>query len=454
MREILNFVDGLMEQSSPQSPAWNVEHKLEAWQPKWNYIDGCMLKAIFDLYYAAHNNNAAKQQKYFDCFAKGSYPALQGDKKGMNPETNTLPKQHTPSLQGGYVDFAKSFVDFFVNDIEKTGCIVGYSPQEYNCDNINMGKVLFDLYALAKEKKYRLAIELLQSQLEKQPRINAGNFWHKNIYPNQVWLDGLYMVQPFYLAYELTFNNGKNVPDSLRQFQNVYEIMRDPKTGLLYHGYDESREMFWADPKTGLSKNFWSRSIGWFCMALVDSAEILLNLSQNKNKTTEFYREKENFEAAALCPSVSSVVNQLKNILQNVINALFAVQDKDSKMFWQVTDAKDRPGNYLETSGTCAIAYSLMKGARLGILPGEYFCSGKEIFDAVVKNKLVLDNGAFVLKDICLVAGLGGMPGKGNYKVRDGTFEYYVSEPKVNNDAKGVAPFLFSYAECIRGGQK
>lgn len=378
MQKIIDFVDRLLAVSTPEAPAWNVEHTMEGKETKWNYIDGCMIKAILDLYYATN------EQKYFD--------------------------------------FAKKYIDFFVRD---NGEILGYSVEEYNCDNINMGKVLFDLYRATNDAKYKKAIELLQSQLQTHPRIKAGNFWHKLIYPNQVWLDGLYMVQPFYMDYEMLFNHKANYKDIFQQFKNVNDIMRDKDTGLYFHGYDEAHEQFWADKETGLSPNFWTRSIGWYTMALVDTAE---------KQDEQFFYEYET----------------LKGYLKDALDAVLKVADPETKMFYQVTNKSDKEGNYLETSGSCAIAYALMKGARMGYLPEYYFDYGKEIFDSVVKHKLMLTDDTFALKDICLVAGLGGMPGKGDYKERDGTYAYYISEPKVDNDAKGVAPFLFAYTEVYR----
>ena len=381
MRKIIDFVDYLLSISTPKSPAWNIESALEGKQPKWNYIDGCMLKAIMDLYYATKN------KKYFD--------------------------------------FAKNYIDFFIGE---DGLIVGYNPDEYNCDNINMGKILFDLYRADtnESEKYKKAILQLHSQLKGHPRISTGNFWHKKIYPNQVWLDGLYMVQPFFMEYTMLFNDKLGYEDIFNQFKNVDELMKDPKSGLLYHGYDESRQMFWADKQTGLSKNFWTRSIGWYAMALVDTMEKF-----DKQPSDEY--------------------NIFKTWLKDLTDALLKFKDPETGMFFQVTNALSYPGNYLETSGTCAIAYAFMKGARLGYLPDNYFDHGKKIFEAVVELKLVTDitspgqnSDTFLLKDICLVAGLGGMPGKGDYQPRDGTIEYYLSEPRVNNDAKGVAPFLFS----------
>jgi len=379
--QILEFVDNLLATSTPKTPAWNLEWTLKNREPRWNYIDGCMVKAIIDLYGATYATT--KDAKYWD--------------------------------------FAKNYMDFYNSE---DGTLLGYEVEEYNCDQINMGKMLFSLYMDGYNEKYAKAIELLYSQLKTHPRTKSGNFWHKKIYPNQIWLDGLYMVQPFYMAYEMRFNGKKNYMDSFNQFKNVQEIMRDPETGLFYHGYDESREMFWANKETGLSPNFWTRSIGWYAMALVDTTEVL---------------DEQLFHEYTL----------LQGYLKDLMDSVLKFRDPETKMFYQVTNELNREGNYLETSGTCAIAYALMKGARLGYLPQYYYDYGKEIFDSVVKHKLVSEGNEFVLKDVCLVAGLGGMPGHGDYKLRDGTFEYYISEPRVNNDAKGLAPFLFAYSEVL-----
>ena len=378
MMEIKAFLDHLLESSTAAKPAWNKEAMLEGHQPKWNYIDGCMIKAVLAMY----------------------------DSTG----------------ERSYLQFADEFIDYYV---AADGSIRGYSPEDQNCDNINEGKVLFTLLHHTGKEKYRKALELLYRQIQNQPRIKEGNFWHKKIYPHQIWLDGLYMVQPFYMQYEREFNDNKNYRDIFCQFENVHRLMRDQKTGLMYHGYDESRECFWADKATGQSRNFWTRSLGWYAMALVDTIEVT---------EEQFFYEYQ----------------MLQKFLKEIIDALMQFADPDTKMFYQVTDQGDRAGNYLETSGTCAIAYSIMKGARLKYLPDYYYRYGEEIMASVVKNKLVRRGSDLGLKDICLIAGLGGMPGKGEYKLRDGTFEYYISEPVVDDDAKGVAPFLFAAAEISR----
>jgi len=373
--KITGFADDLLAQSTPQTPVWNKEIMLGHNQPGWNYIDGCMLKAILDLY------DAEKNQKY--------------------------------------LDFADAYIDYYVGD---DGSILGYNKDDFNSDSINEGKVLFTLHRLTGKEKYLKAINRLYSQLESQPRTKAGNFWHKLIYPNQVWLDGLYMTLPFYTEYETRFNGNKNIRDIFMQFTNVYENMRDLDTGLFYHAWDEARECFWADAETGLSKNFWSRSLGWYAMALLDSAEQM--------DETQFYERETLIER-----------------LREVLDALLKAADPDTGMFWQVTVYASKEGNYLETSASCAMAYSLMKGARLDFLPEYYYNYGKRIFDSIVKHKFI---DGQTLCDICLVAGLGVYSGKGDYEQRDGTFEYYISEPKVDNDAKGVAPFLMAFSEVLR----
>ncbi|MCL2853213.1 MAG: glycoside hydrolase family 88 protein [Defluviitaleaceae bacterium] len=376
--KIIDMANKFIDDSSPEKPAWNQEVLLGHIKPGWNYIDGCMIKAFLDLYDATQDRR--------------------------------------------YLDFADNYVDCFISG---DGSILGYKQEDYNIDHINEGKVLFTLHRLFGKEKYRKAIDVLYNQLMDHPRTKSGNFWHKKIYPNQVWLDGLYMALPFYAEYETLFNESKNTRDIFTQFKNVYENMRDTSNGLMYHGRDESHECFWADPTTGLSKNFWSRSLGWYCMALLNTAE--------KIDERQFY-ERET----------------LIRHLREIVDAVLKVSDKETGMLWQVTTAHGKDGNYLETSASCAFAYTLMKGARLSFLPEYYFGRGKRIFDSVVSEKLKETAEGLVLTDICLVAGLGVYQGKGSYKERDGTYEYYISEPRVDNDAKGVAPFFMAYAEVYR----
>ncbi len=371
--EILDrYINELLEKSTPQAPIWNIE-KIRSGKPStWNYIDGCMIKAVLELY------NITKEDKY--------------------------------------LKFADDFIDYFVNE---DGSIKSYDPKEYNIDNVNAGKTLFELYDLTGKEKYRRAIETIYSQVKTQPRTAAGNFWHKAIYPNQVWLDGMYMGQPFYMQYEVKYNNCENCMDSFNQFMNVYKIMRDPKTGLYYHGYDSSKSIFWADPETGLSKNFWLRALGWYAMALIDTIDIMPD-------------------------SMAEQKNILAGIYKDLIDSMLKFQDK-SGMWYQVVNLGDRPENYLEASGSAIFAYAIMKSTRIGILDESYYQYGKKALDGICEKYISEKDGALQMDGICLVAGLGPE----NNTRRDGTFEYYMSEPVVQNDAKGVAPIVLDYIETM-----
>lgn len=371
MEQLRAYLDYLLEHSDAEHPMWNIEQIREGKPNKWNYIDGCMITAVLAM--------------------------------------------HRITGQKRYLDFAHRFMKGFVRE---DGTIRTYDVQEYNLDNVNPGKNMFDLYRLTGDERYRKAIDLVRSQLETMPRIREGNFWHKKIYPNQVWLDGLYMAQPFYMKYETVFNGKKNCLDSFRQFQVVYKRMRDPKTGLYYHGYDESRQMYWADLETGCSRNFWLRALGWFVIALVDTAEAM---------DEQMYYERR----------------ILQSQLQQLIDAILPYQQMDG-MFYQVIDQLDAPGNYLETSGTAIISYGILKAVRLGFLPEKYASFGEKAFFGTTTR--YLKNGADgqpVLGGICLVAGLGGT------QHRDGSLEYYLSEPVVENEAKGVAPLVLAFTELL-----
>jgi unsaturated rhamnogalacturonyl hydrolase len=372
MKILDDYINQLLEKSTPQAPIWNIE-KIKSGKPStWNYIDGCMIKAILDLY------------------------AIKGDKK--------------------FLEFADEFIDYFV---QEDGSIKSYDPLEYNIDNVNAGKTLFELYKLTGKEKYRKAIETIYSQVKNQPRTKAGNFWHKKIYPNQVWLDGMYMGQPFYMQYEVEYNNCKNCLDSYNQFMNVYNLLRDKSTGLYYHGYDESREAFWADKETGLSKNFWLRALGWYAMALIDTVAVM---------PEQFAKEKA----------------QLSANYKELIDAMLKYQD-NSGMWYQVVDKGGVEPNYLETSGSSIFAYAIMKSVRMGILDESYFEYGLKAFNGTCDKYLSEKDGELQLDGICLVAGLGPQ----NNPRRDGSFDYYMSEPVVSNDAKGVAPLVLAYIETL-----
>lgn len=315
-------------------------------------------------------------------------------------------------------DYALAYADTMVN---ADGTIKMYKREEYSLDRINSGKFIFRIYEQTKDEKYKKALALMRSQLDEHPRNADGGFWHKKIYPNQVWLDGLYMGQPFYMEYETRFNDKKNYPDIFNQFFNVVKNMRDEKTGLYYHAYDSSKEMFWCDKTTGLSKNFWLRALGWYSMALLDT------LTKADNSYQPEY-------------------DQLKQIFIDLMESMVKFQD-ESGMWYQVVNMGGREKNYLETSGSAIMAYSMLKGVRLGFLPESFRAYGKKAFHGICDRYLKEKDGRLSLGGICLVAGLGGP------QMRDGTYEYYMSEPVVEDDAKGVGPFLLAYTEIRRLGE-
>lgn len=371
MKILDRYIDQLLERSTPQAPIWNIEKIREGAEPSWNYMDGCMINAILELY------------------------LIKKDSK--------------------YLEFADAFIDYFV---EEDGRIHSYSPEEYNLDNINAGKTLFELYELTHKEKYRRAMDTIYRQIQGQPRTSTGNFWHKQIYPNQIWLDGLYMAQPFYMQYEATYNDGKGCIDSYEQFLHVYDLMRDTRNGLYYHAYDDSRQMFWCDKVTGLSDSFWLRALGWYAMALIDTMDVM---------PAFMCREKE----------------RLRVIYQELIDSMLPYQDEETGMWYQVVNRGGIAPNYLETSGSAIFAFAIMKSVRLGFLDDSYYSWGKKAFDGICRTRLSEKDGELQLDGICLVAGLG------NKEKREGTFDYYMREPIVKNEAKGVAPLILAYIEVL-----
>lgn len=368
------YIEKLMT-SKPDLPLWNIENIRQGKKPAWNYIDGCMMTSLIELY------------------------------KATNDEK--------------YLDFVKKFVDYYVRE---DGTILGYEMEKYSTDDVSESRILFDLYKFTGEEKYNKAIEMCYQQILTHPRTKEGNFWHKKIYPNQVWLDGLYMMQVFYTRYETERNKLKNYSDIVGQFKNVYNIMRDKETGLYYHAYDSSKSMFWANKETGLSENYWLRSIGWYTVALIDVYS---------------YMDEQMYDE----------YHTIKEIFKETIDSILKYQDQESKMFYQVPNFPGREKNYLETSGSCMIAYAILKGVRLKALPERYLQIGLDIFNGICNKYLtVKEDGDLNLGGICLVAGLGPE----NNLRRDGTYEYYMSEPIVENDAKGVGPFIMAYTEVKR----
>lgn len=312
-----------------------------------------------------------------------------------------------------YFEYIKKSVDQFVRP---DGSITTYVPAEHQLDSILLGRQLLLLYRVTRDPRYSKAATFLYDQLQQQPRISEGGFWHKQIYPNQMWLDGLYMAEPFYAEYAASFSHPEAFRDITRQFDLIYEHTRDPKTGLLYHGWDQSKQQRWADETTGDSSQFWGRAMGWYMMALVD--------------TIPNYPAKD--------PGRQKLIAQLRELAP----AIARVQDSKTGLWWEVLDKGGEKGNYLESSASCMFVYALVRGVRLGYLPSTYLRNAYRGYAGILTHFVQTGPGGEVsLTGTVKGAGLGGHP------YRDGTYAYYIGEKVVTNDPKGIGAFLLAATE-------
>lgn len=317
-----------------------------------------------------------------------------------------------------YFDFIKDNIDKYVND---EGKINTYKYDAFNLDLINPGRALLNLYCKTKESKYKIAADTLRKQITNQPRTKSGGFWHKKIYPDQMWLDGLYMSEPFYAKYSKMFDQHDFFDDIVNQFILIEKNTRDDKTGLLYHAWDESRKQKWSDPVTGRAPNFWGRAMGWYAMALVDVLDYLPDDLEKRKSIIE--------------------------ILNRLCAALIKYRDEKSAMWFQIIDQGSREGNYLEASASSMFTYAFIKGANEGYLQKEFKKYAYESFLGLLNNVVTIEKDGYInLHNICRSAGLGGNP------YRDGSFEYYINEPKRTNDIKGYGPFILAALELDKAG--
>jgi len=312
-----------------------------------------------------------------------------------------------------YFEYAKGYADQFINE---DGELTQYKRSDFNIDNINSGKFLFDLYEETGDERYKKAIFQLRDQLRDHPRTSEGGFWHKQRYPHQMWLDGLYMGAPFYAEFGKTFDEPEAFDDVVNQFVTVHQHTYDSVTGLNYHAWDESREQRWSDPETGQSPHFWGRAMGWYAMALVDALDFI--------------------------PEDHPGRQELIAILNDVAAGIKKFQDEETGLWYQVLDQGDREGNYLESSVSSMFTYTLLKATRLNYIDQQYRPVAEKAYEGMLKNFIKEnENGTISLTDVCSVAGLGGDP------YRDGSYEYYISEPVRDNDPKGVGPFILASLE-------
>ncbi len=314
---------------------------------------------------------------------------------------------------GKYFNYIKKSMDHFV---QADGSIRTYSAESDNIDNIKNGRALLLLYKVTGQEKYLKASQILRNQLKTHPRTQEGGFWHKKIYPNQMWLDGLYMGEPFYAEYSAMMNDTAAFTDITNQFVFMEKHSRDAATGLMYHGWDESKQEQWASKTTGLSAHVWGRAMGWYGMALVD--------------VLEYYPENHPGR------------KQLLDILNRYAAAVQKAQNSSTGLWYDIMDAPMRKGNYFEASASNMFVYTFAKAVRLGYLPSSYFKAAQKGYEGIKKQFVeTVDAGKVNLKGTVSVSGLGGKP------YRDGSFEYYMSEKVITNDPKGVGAFMLAANE-------
>ncbi|POY40797.1 glycosyl hydrolase family 88 [Flavobacterium alvei] len=346
----------------------------EAWQidnhpaPKWDYKIGMILTGYEKLY------NQTKDPKYYD--------------------------------------YIKGYADKL---IDKNGTFEKFDPKDHNIDFINAGKILFNLYNTTKEQKYLTALQTLRKNFDDYPRTPSGGFWHKKIYPNQMWLDGLYMGQPFYARYTVEFEKGEKLNDVAHQFELLHYHSFDKKTGLYFHAWDESKKMPWANATTGTAPHVWLRALGWYGMALVDALDYF--------------------------PKDHPKQKELVQYLNELATAVSKYQDS-SGLWFQIPDLATREGNYLEASGSSMLVYAIAKGVNKGYLPTSFGKTANKGFNGLIKNLIKIDaNGEIHITQVCASAGLGGNP------YRDGSYEYYISEKIKVDNSHGLGAFLLAAIE-------
>jgi unsaturated rhamnogalacturonyl hydrolase len=403
---------------------------------KMNFARAALLLVLFSLC-ASCATQSASSQKFsgatpleWSVRLADSEMARRGDSLAWKPDgkakwdytaglfTLSLLKLNESVPDGRYVAFATNAIGSFISP---EGKIQTYKPEEYQLDALNPGKTVLALRKITHDAKYLKAVTTLGRQFGTQPRTFDDGFWHKQRYPNQMWLDGIYMAEPFYAECLKIFDEPVSAFDDVaKQIRVIDEHTFDPKTGLNYHGWDAAKVQPWANPATGCSSNFWGRAMGWYAMALVD--------------------------VLGYFPTNHPARPQIIATLQKLSVGVLKYQDAKTGLWWQVMDQGGRKGNYREATASAMFVYALAKGVNHGYLAQDCVPAIEKGYAGIINNLIKPDGEkSWSLTQCCAVAGLGGSPSNG--KMRDGSFSYYVGEPIVNNDLKGVGPFILAGIE-------
>ena len=397
-----NYIDSLITQTDGFIPSWNKE----VFKGCWNYIDGVFLNSIVRLYRDTNNT------KYREFFINYINYYINANGEFVDPRTNQ-----------------NSFITT-------------------ELDSICESKILFDAYEFTHDERYLKGIDYTYNILMSQHKVEGSdyNYEHKAVYPNQIWLDGMYMYVPFYARYAQFKGDSSIYTNITEAYKYIRQNMFDENKKLYFHGYDSTREIFWSDKSTGCSPSFWLRSMGWYITSLTDCIE--------------YFPEGEDKEY--LKGLLKEALDGINNYKDPVTNMFYQIVDKDRDYIVHVDSSYLEPlvnktafdsktnsyvdkdiKNYLEVSGSSLIAYSMMKSSRLNYVDKDYYQTGEEIFQGISANYLSIDNTQINLKNICITSGLG----PDNMPYRDGTHAYYLAEPIGENDAKGIGPFILAFLE-------
>ena len=338
--------------------------------------------------------------------------------------------EHYKEGNNAILDYLKEYP---AKMIDEKGNITGYKYEDFNLDNVRTAKFILRMHNLFPTKGTEKALKTLFKQLQNQPRTKEGVYWHKAIYANQVWLDGIFMGLPFYCNYAVQTMKPKKAEkylnDAVDQMVKTDYRTYDEKTQLWKHAWDETHQQFWANKEDGKSQHCWARALGWYVMAMTECLDAM----------PENYARRQ------------EVIDLLNKAMKSVVK----YQDKKTGVWYDVLDVKSDK-NYLESTASSMFAYVLLKGYRKGYLSEEYLKAGVKAYNGILKQFIKVNADKTIsLTRCCAVSGLGPGPGpyvkKPNYK-RDGSFEYYMSEPIRDNDAKGVGPFIWASLEMEQQG--